>query len=85
MITKALANGWEGVVINGAVRDSSQLAEMNIGVKALGTCPRKSNKRKTGERDVILEMFGETIRPGQVVVADEDGVVIIAETKLSKL
>ena len=76
---QAVKNGWSGLVINGAVRDSSQLRTMDIGVKALGTCPRKSNKRNTGERDVILEMFGVTIYPNLICVADEDGVVLLPD------
>lgn len=77
-----MKNGWSGIIINGAVRDSAQLLEMDLGVKALGTCPRKSNKRKTGERDVTLDMFGVEIKPGQAVVADEDGVVVLPIAKL---
>ena len=74
---QAMKNDWSGVIINGAVRDISQLQTMDLGVKALGTCPRKSNKRNTGERDVELEMFGVIIRPGMVAMADEDGVLIL--------
>jgi regulator of ribonuclease activity A len=59
------------------VRDVGQLKDMQIGVKALGTCPRKSNKRSTGERNVVLEMFGVVIVPNQLVIADEDGVVLL--------
>ena len=59
---------------------------MDIGVKALGTCPRKSNKRNTGERDVVLEMFGVVIQPNaSAVIADEDGVVILPLTSAAKL
>ena len=38
----AVSNGWEGVIINGAVRDAALLAPLDIGIKALGTNPRKS-------------------------------------------
>lgn len=70
-------------MINGAVRDAGQLQTMNIGVKALGTCPRKSLKRNTGERDVDLDIFGVMVSPGTLVVCDEDGVVILpAQAKL---
>ena len=50
---------------------------MNIGIKALGTCPRKSNKRGTGEENVVLEMFGVIIHPNMECIADEDGVVLL--------
>lgn len=72
----AVANGWAGVV-NGAVRDVAALRELPIGVKALGSNPRKSTKTGAGERDVVLRLGGCEFRPGDVVVSDEDGIVVI--------
>ena len=54
----AVANGWAGVVINGAVRDREVLADLPLGVKALGSNPRKSAKEGAGETDVELEIDG---------------------------
>lgn len=71
-------NGWAGLVINGAVRDSDLLAEMDFGVKALGTNPRKSGKTGAGETDVEVTFGGATFRPGDHVWSDNDGVVILA-------
>ena len=48
----AVANGWAGVVINGAIRDRVAIAELPLGVKALGSNPRKSAKAGAGETDV---------------------------------
>ena len=45
----AVANGWAGVVINGAIRDRQAIAELPLGVKALGSNPRKSAKSGAGE------------------------------------
>jgi len=73
----AVAAGWEGVVINGAVRDSALLAQIDLGVKALGTNPRKSSKLGTGERDVEVEFGGAVFTPGRTLVSDEDGVVVL--------
>ncbi|MFD5215499.1 ribonuclease E activity regulator RraA [Microbacterium sp. NPDC058345] len=73
---QAIANGWSGLIINGAVRDSASLATLPIGIKALGTNPRKSGKRGNGEKDVDLEIGGAVIRPGMMVYADEDGVLV---------
>ena len=56
----AVANGWAGVVINGAVRDREVLADLPLGVKALGSNPRKSAKEGAGETDVELEIDGVT-------------------------
>ena len=49
MIAEAgVRNGWNGVVINGAVRDREALAEMEFGIKALASNPRKSAKDGAG-------------------------------------
>jgi len=72
----AVENGWAGVVIHGCVRDSAALATMPLGVKALGTNPRKSRKDGVGEVDVVLS-FGEVrFRPGARLFADEDGILV---------
>lgn len=72
----ATDNGWAGVVINGAVRDVVALAALDIGVRALGSNPRKSTKTGAGERDVPLAFGGARFVPGAEVYADEDGVVV---------
>lgn len=73
----AVENGWAGLVINGAVRDSAVLAELPIGIKALGTNPRKSSKAGAGAADVPVEFGGITFRPGDRLYADEDGVAVL--------
>ena len=73
----AVANGWEGVIIHGAVRDAALLAPLDIGIKALGTNPRKSHKHGTGTRNVPVAFGGVVFTPGAVVVSDEDGVVVL--------
>jgi regulator of ribonuclease activity A len=72
----AVDSGWAGVVINGCVRDSVALLGMPLGVKALGTNPRKSAKEGAGEADVVVEFGGVTFRPGALLHADEDGVLV---------
>jgi len=71
-------NGWAGVVINGAVRDTVTLGTLAFGVKALGSNPRKSRKEGRGEIDVPLEFGTARFQPGQWVYCDEDGVVVAA-------
>lgn len=75
----AIDNGWEGVIINGAVRDREALAGMNLGVKALGSNPRKSSKDGVGVVDSPAAFGGVTFRPGHYVYADLDGIVVTAE------
>ena len=73
---KAVANGWSGVLVHGAIRDSAAIAELDLGVKAIDTCPMKTDKQGQGLRDVPVEFGGLVIRPGDWLAADEDGVVL---------
>jgi regulator of ribonuclease activity A len=73
----ARSNGWVGLVVNGAVRDVAALRGIDIGIKALGTNPRKSAKTGAGERDVVVHLGGVTFAPGQVVVSDDDGLIVV--------
>jgi regulator of ribonuclease activity A len=73
---KAVDNGWEGIVINGCIRDSAAIATMALGVKALGTCPLKTEKRNLGDHNVALRFAGADFVPGHWLYADEDGIVI---------
>lgn len=77
MAAQALANGWTGVLVNGAVRDVAALREIPLGIMALGSSPRRSRKEGAGERDVALSFGGATFEPGALLVCDEDGVVVL--------
>jgi regulator of ribonuclease activity A len=70
-------NGWAGLVVHGAVRDASTLRTIDIGIKALGTNPRKGTKTGEGDRDVAVTFGGVTFRPGEVAYCDEDGIVVV--------
>jgi len=75
----AAGNGWAGVVINGCVRDLHEICAEDIGIKAIGTCPRKSVKADRGEVDADLAIGGIVIKPGYWIIADSDGVVVSPE------
>jgi regulator of ribonuclease activity A len=77
MAELAASNGWEGLIINGAVRDAAALARIDIGIKALGTNPRKSHKHGAGQHSVVVAFGGAVFTPGAHLVSDEDGVVIV--------
>ena len=73
---KAVESGWSGVMVYGCVRDTAAIASMPLGVKALGACPLKTDKRGEGQRDTPVRFAGATFRPGDWIYADEDGVVV---------
>ena len=74
----AAKNGWAGVVVYGAVRDSAELAACDTGIRALATMPLPTEKRNEGQKDVAVHIEGIWIRPGDILHADEDGMVVMA-------
>ena len=78
----AVKNGWAGIIVYGCIRDSKAIGEMDLGVFALGTHPRKTVKRNVGEVDVPVSFGSVTFQPGHYVYADEDGVVVSAQPLL---
>lgn len=72
----AVDQGWQGIIINGAVRDVAQLAEMDIGIMALARNPFKTEKRDQGEINVTLTIQNQLIQPKDYLYADLNGVLI---------
>ena len=72
----AVEHGWAGIIVHGAIRDRESIAALPIGVKALGSNPRKSAKDGVGEVDVPVEIAGVVFTPGRHVWADADGVLV---------
>ena len=78
---QAAKNGWAGVVMYGCVRDVDILVTLPLGIQALGSHPRKSEKRGEGQRDIPITFAGATLHTGQWLYADNNG-IIIAEKPL---
>lgn len=72
-------NGWEGLLINGCVRDVEFLKSIDIGVNALNTYPLKSKKRNEGQLNIPVRFAGADFQPGQYLYADENGIVVARE------
>ena len=70
-------NGWAGLIIHGCVRDAAALGQLAIGIKALGTHPKPSNKTGEGEIEVPVSFGGVTFHPGTRVASDDDGIVVL--------
>ncbi len=76
---QAVKNGWAGIVMYGCVRDVDILATLPLGIQALGSHPRKSEKRGEGQRDIPVTLAGATLQVGQWLYADNNGIIIANE------
>ena len=81
LATLAHANGWNGLVVNGAVRDWAELRRVPIGIRALNTSPWPSAKKGVGQRGGNLRFAGVMFQPGHFLYADEDG-ILLADQRL---
>ncbi|HMN92341.1 MAG TPA: ribonuclease E activity regulator RraA [Hydrogenophaga sp.] len=72
----AARNGWAGVVIDGCVRDVTELAACQVGIRALAAIPLPTERRNEGQREVAVQLQGVWVRPGDWLCADEDGIVV---------
>lgn len=73
----ASKNGWAGVVVDGCVRDAAELAQCDVGIRALALIPLPTEKRNEGQRDVAVQVQGVWVRPGDWLYADADGMVVM--------
>lgn len=69
----AHANGWAGIIIMGAVRDSAAIKELDFGVLALGVTPRKSVRNNEGQIGITVRIGEVRISEGDYIVVDDDG------------
>jgi len=76
LAARGASNGWSGVIIFGLIRDSVDISNIDIGVKALGVNPAKSKKTGAGSVDEPVEFGGVRFEPGAWAYCDEDGVLI---------
>lgn len=73
---KAAKNGWEGLIINGCIRDVDVIMQTYLGVQALATNPLKTEKRGLGDVDVPVKFGGVEFKPGEYVYADNNGIIV---------
>lgn len=78
MIAKdAVANGWNGVIVYGCVRDTAILATLDIGIKALAAIPKRSTRRGEGSAHISIDLAGTLVNENDLICADEDGVIVL--------
>lgn len=75
--TSAVKVGVSGVIVDGTVRDAEALQNLKIPVYARGLCPNGCNKDGGGEVGSVIACGGVAVRPGDVVLADRDGVTVV--------
>lgn len=75
----ALENGWKGIIVNGAIRDSEEIGQLDIAVKALGTNPRRSAKDGVGKVNERVSFGGVDFIADHTVYGDADGIVVMDE------
>jgi len=75
----AARNGWAGMVVDGCVRDVAELNAADIGIRALALMPLPTERRHAGLVDVPVRLQGVAVRPGDWLVADADGIVVLAQ------
>jgi len=85
MMTACRQLGIAGVVIDGAVRDSLDIIEMGYPVFAAGTNPNGPTKNVSGRIGHPVSVGGVTVQPGDFVIADNDGVVVVERDKIEGL
>lgn len=74
---EAQRNGWAGVIVYGSVRDKAALGQLDLGVMAIDVTPRKSVRRGEGQVDISIQLGDVWCHPGDLVYADEDGVLLL--------
>lgn len=79
IVAAAVKNGWSGAVIFGVIRDRNAINEMDFGIKALGSNPKKSAKDGKGKIDVTVSFGGVDFVPGYYLYSDEDGILVSPE------
>jgi regulator of RNase E activity RraA len=85
MMTACKQLGLAGVVIDGAVRDSLEIDEMDYPVFSFGTNPNGPTKNVPGRIGHPVSIGGVTVRSGDLIVADADGVVAIERERVEAL
>ena len=74
----AFENHWAGILINGYVRDTKNTKEIDVGLFALGTCPKKTMEVSEGKLHGSLSFGGVVFNEGEYLYADRDGIIVSA-------
>ena len=79
LVQLAVDNGWEGIIVYGAVRQIQQLENLDIGIHALAPIPVSADESSDGESDVPVNFGGVTFFPEDYIYADLTGIILSQE------
>ena len=79
LVQLAVDNGWEGIIVYGAVRQIQQLENLDIGIHALAPIPVSADESTAGESDVPVNFGGVTFFPEDYIYADLTGIILSQE------
>jgi RraA family protein len=83
--TEAARRGLAGIVIDGACRDTPRLATLQLPMYARWVCPAAGTAQRLGTTQRAVPCGGVTVGPGDVVIGDRDGIVVVSESELLAL
>jgi regulator of RNase E activity RraA len=79
MVTTAMKLGLAGMIVDGCVRDAAEIRKSGFPVLAAGINPNGPMKEGPGEINYPVQCGGRIVHPGDIIVADDDGVVVVAQ------
>ena len=85
MISQAMAIGVAGMVLDAAVRDSEALRAKGFPIWSFGTNPAGPTKKVSGRVNHPISVGGIAVNPGDLVVGDADGVVVIERERVAEM
>lgn len=85
LATQAHARGVAGMLVDGAVRDLDELADFGLPIWARFVRAQGASKGEVGKLDVPVVVGGADIRPGDLVVMDGDGVVVVPSDRVEEV
>lgn len=75
----AAQNNYEAIIVNGYIRDTYQIKDIDVALFARGTCSRKYIPVTKGERNIELSFCGVQFKDGDIVYCDGDGIILSKE------
>lgn len=85
MLTYCKSRGIAGVIVDGSIRDKDTISKMDIPVYARGITPNGPYKNGPGEINTVISFGGQVVRPGDLIIGDEDGVIVVKPEEAREL